>query len=407
MNRIKEKIPLVLLWLCLTSTAPFIFYSWPGHPYKLLTFFCIVFMLFQMLMNLKVVRFDITIIFIAIIQVVFYLFSTLYHNDLSDISNFFQVISLIIIIIYIRTFIEYKSFVKSYVWIILLMGIGGTVTFFIHLLVGIKPIFTVNYSETGISYFLGLTSTNVYFNSSSIRIIRFSGFFDEPGAFGLYSLFAIILNRIYFQNSKIEKALIFVTIFTMSLAFYISIFFYFLLFFLNKYNVKYLILIAGFIGVSFFIISANKNNATYEKLYAFTFKRLEMNDRGLVENGRTSRMEHDKEIFYRYPLFGAGFVNEQIKGANLYSAFAHYGIIGCFFYYIFLIYYLFLIIKLRWKKRLFYTKIYLLILLTFYHRPELSSVLTLLVFIFIIYHIKYEVEHTSQNIYENLLLLKP
>ena len=38
MNKINNYFPITIVWLALTSTAPFIFFSWPGHrperPYR-------------------------------------------------------------------------------------------------------------------------------------------------------------------------------------------------------------------------------------------------------------------------------------------------------------------------------------------------------------------------------------
>ncbi|MFK2266695.1 hypothetical protein ACIXMO_15990 [Bacteroides fragilis] len=113
------------------------------------------------------------------------------------------------------------------------MGVGGTLTFFLHLLGLITPIFRVEYGSD-ISYFLGLTTTNVFFDSEGIRVIRYAGFFDEPGTFSLFSIFALILNKVYFNDKNKELLLILVTIFTFSIAFYVTIFFYFLFFYVTK-----------------------------------------------------------------------------------------------------------------------------------------------------------------------------
>ena len=38
--KVKNNKPLLLVWITLTSTFPFMFYTWPYHPYKILTFVC-------------------------------------------------------------------------------------------------------------------------------------------------------------------------------------------------------------------------------------------------------------------------------------------------------------------------------------------------------------------------------
>lgn len=398
MEIIKKYFHLLLLWLSLTSTAPFIFYSWPGHPYKILTFICLSIMFFQIMIKCKRKILDIKILFIIIVQIVYFLFATLYHNDTSNINHCIQLVSVLIIISYINGFIGFKAFAKSYIFIILLMGIGGTITFFLHLLIGLDPIFSVQYSKSGTSFFMGLTTTNVYFNVSNIRIIRYSGFFDEPGAFALYSIFAILLNRIYFKNKTLELLLIFVTFFTLSLAFFIVMIFYFLFFYLNKSNFKYFIFILAFIAASFYYVTNNKNFASIGKLYEFTVDRFKGDNKGFKGNNRALSSEHDKKIFYQYPILGAGSKEVSIYGSNIYSVFAQNGIVGSLFYYSLLVYLLLIIIKLKIQNSLYYLKIFFLIILNFFHRPEMSSVFTILIFISLIIYVRDEVLNQQESV---------
>lgn len=73
----------------------------------------------------------------------------------------------------------------------------------------------------------------MFFDSEGIRVIRYAGFFDEPGTFSLFSIFALILNKVYFNDKNKELLLILVTIFTFSIAFYVTIFL-FLFFYVTK-----------------------------------------------------------------------------------------------------------------------------------------------------------------------------
>lgn len=387
---IKNNKPLILLWITLTSTAPFIFYSWPGHPYKILTFTGLFFMTVKVMMKNQKQIFDFKILSIIFFQIIYYVFASLYHNDFSNLNLCVQLVSLFIIVTYINGFIGFEKFVKSYIYIILAMGIGGTLIFFVHLFVGVKPLFEVQYSESGTSYFLWLTTSNFYFNVSNIRVLRYSGFFDEPGTFALFSFFAIILNKIYFKNKKMELGLIILTVFTLSVAFYISIIVYFLFFYITRSNFINIIIIATMLSVASFYIISNKEDESISKVYDFTFKRFEMDDSGLAGNNRTPLIEHDKSVFYNYPILGSGKTKEEIYGSNLFSVFAQYGVFGSLFYYAFLIYFSYQIMLMNKKDIFFYLKILLLILLNFYSRPEMSSVFTLLIFISIIYYVRYK-----------------
>jgi hypothetical protein len=301
---------------------------------------------------------------------------------------------------FIDNFIGFESFVKSYVNIILLMGIGGVIVFFIHFLVGISPIFHVQYSATGITYFLGLTSTNDYYNVGGMRIVRFAGFFDEPGAFALFSLFAIILNKMYFDNRKIEKYLIIVTVFTFSLAFFVIILIYLFLFYFKlsyfKYSIIPLVIIAAFYyGLS----NYNGKNESVIKLKSITVDRIKLNEKGNISgDNRREASLHDKKLFLKHPILGVQ-VDRQVRGSNLYSIFAKHGILGSFFYYAFLVYFFILILKLRGEKQLFFLKLLIIIVANFFHRPEFSAVFTLLIIYSMIKYLdSYSSETTSNAI---------
>lgn len=388
LQMLKNNRPLILLWITLTSTAPFIFYSWPGHPYKLLTFAGLLFMTIAIFMKSDREMFDFKIFSIIILQICYYVFASFYHNDFSNLNLCVQLISLFIIVTYINGFIGFEKFVKSYIYVILAMAIGGTFIFFAHLLIGVKPLFEVQYSESGTSYFLWLTTSNVYFDVSNIRLIRYSGFFDEPGTFALFSFFAIILNKIYFENKRIELWLIILTVFTLSIAFYVSMIVYFMFFYLTRSNLRNIVIIIAVLSVASFYIIKNKEDESIGKLYEFTFKRFEVNDSGLTGDNRVELSMHDKKVFYEYPILGAGSTKMEIYGSNLFAVFAQYGIVGSLFYYAFLVYFVLQIIMMNNKNRYFYFRILILILINFYSRPELSSVFTLLIFVSIIYHIR-------------------
>jgi hypothetical protein len=405
MQLVNKNRYLFLLWLSLTSTAPFIFFSWPGHPYKVLTFFCLAIMLMLILKKYQEKIFDFKIFGVLGIQAAFYLFAAFYHKDLSNFALIIQLFSLFITITFITGYIGFKLFVKSYIYALLFMAIGGTITFFIHLLIGIAPIFTVDYSASGTSYFLGLTSTNVYYDIGSIRLIRYSGFFDEPGAFALYSLFAIILNRVYFENKRIEIWLMVLTMFTLSLSFYVIVFFYFLFFYLSRSNVKYFIFVVALVIGSYFYLEANKTDESLKFLYDFTFKRFELDDSGsgLADNNREELSNNDKQIFLSHPFLGVG-LNSEVSGSNFYSIFARYGIIGSLFYYALLVYLIFLIIQLKREKLIFYLKILFLILINFYHRPEMSALFTLVFFVALIVYVRTELEEQELE-YEQQMLI--
>lgn len=370
--KLSKTVHLIIIWLLLTSTAPFIFFRWPGHPYKILTLMLLILIISLLFLRRKIILFDSILIIIIAIQSVFYFFISLYHNDFSNFNLIVQLISLLFVILFINTFVNFNFFANSFINIILIMGVLGTIAFFLHALIGLNPLFTVQYGND-ISFFLGITSTNVFINSAGIRILRYSGFFDEPGTYALFSLFAILINRLYFQNKRRENILILVSFFTFSIAFYISIFFYFILFNFKFKYLKYVLFIL--IIISFLFYEYRDKSDLVSKVYELTFDRLLSTKEGISNTNRADLYEKDFTIFVNNPFFGIGSNNKEIGGSNFFAIFARYGLLGAFFYYIHIVYLFYVILK---SKNLNYLKFFLILLITLFYRPELSSLITLL-----------------------------
>ena len=373
---------LILLWIFLTSTAPFIFFRWPNHPYKLLSFSClaIILLIFLFKPQRLTLRFDILIL--TLFQIAFYIFGIFYYKDFSLINYIIQICSLLIIVLFIINYIGFSSFIVSFIYVMSTMGVLGCIALFWHILFGITPIFSVSYGDD-VSYFLGITTTNVFIDAQGIRILRFSGFFDEPGTFALFSLFSLILNKIYLNNSRLEKILIVSTLFTLSIAFYFSLVVYLGLYY---FNIKKLLLFF-FVGFLIFVLFEyfKESNPVVTRLYDFTIGRLFFKSDGLESSNRGGLMENDLKIFSSFPLLGVGN-SVEVGGANLFSVFARFGIIGWLFYNIFILYLLVVsLFRFNLKNRSVYIKSLVLLILIMFYRPELSSLFSMLLLYSIIY----------------------
>jgi hypothetical protein len=78
---------------------------------------------------------------------------------------------------------------------------GGTLIFFLHAFIGVKPLFLLITHPQEHLIFYGSQRLTFIMMYQASGLLDIQGF-DEPGAFGLYSDFAIVLNKIYFQNAK-------------------------------------------------------------------------------------------------------------------------------------------------------------------------------------------------------------
>ena len=397
--KIKNIKSLLLVWITLTSTFPFIFYTWPYHPYKLLTFICLAIMSFFIILKKKICISKNLVVIIAL-QIAFFFTISILFSEYRLLNNIIQLLSCIIIIIYINGYVGFENFAQSYIRIMIFMGIGGVLTFITHLFIGVNPLLTVQYSSTGTTYFLGLTTTNDYYNLDGLRFMRFAGFFDEPGAFALFALFALLINKLYFNNKTYEFILIFSTVFTFSMAFYIVIFVYFILFYFNKYYIKNWVFILTLVIIlsSFFYKYSGDDNFV-KALKQNTIERFEGDGSGDFKgNNRAEAMKEDKASFLDNPFFGVVEI-QKVRGSNIYSILANFGIFGSVFYYILLLYGIALILLITDKAYFWVSiKIMILIGLNFFHRPEFASTFIFL----IVYLLVYKFERMSIYRYKNL-----
>jgi len=393
----KKNFSFFLLWLVLTSSAPFIFYLWPFHPHKILIFTGLVIFILMITKIPKLSKFDVGLLGVIFIQILYLTFCLVYRNDSSYINIVIQLVSLVITIQFILDHIGFSAFVKSYINIILIMGIGGVITFFVHYFVGIHPIFSVYYTDLKATHFLGLTSTNVFIDGD-FRFMRFAGFFDEPGRYALFSILAIILNKVYFNNRRVELLLILVTIFSFSFAGYVNLIVYYLFFMLKKSNLKYFIVSLLIVFAAVFYLNTS-NNPSLKLVKKYTIERFALDDSGqLSNNNRTEHEEYNKIIFQKYPLLGSTKKENKVRGSNLYAIIAEHGVIGSFFYYLFLVYMIIISLKLDRRIRFILIKIIMLILLNVYHRPELGGLLMNLIFVSIILHYKYYLKQINNSL---------
>ena len=216
-------------------------------------------------------------------------------------------------------------FVKLYNYIILLMAIGGAICFFMVFLCSFRPLFEFQNVDGRTAYCFGLTCTNTYVGN----VIRYAGYFDEPGAMAYWGIFALLFNRLFFNNRRYEWLLIFCLIFTFSLAYYIQVFFY-LIFFSIKRSRDVLLLI----GVLSLIIGGIflSKDTDYD-VYRFTLYRFEINETtGQFEgDNRSGLSEKAKTQFFKAPILGIGAQNMDAidyMADNPYEILAKDGIIG-------------------------------------------------------------------------------
>lgn len=285
------------------------------------------------------------------------------HIDSIYISRcLIAIISLITVSIINESGLRY--FCKIFIYLMAAFSLLGALFFFVELFFHVNPLLEYENADGKTGYFFGITCTNAF--NPMYYTIRYSGFFDEPGAMGLWGGIALILNRILFDNKRIELILIISLIFTFSLGYFATLVLYAIFFLIDKRMKKWIFPLVLLFGLSLFFIIQD------DHLYNITFGRMVFDSAtGTIEgNNRFEAQEYAKKYFAESPLFGIGAqyasdLNE--KGIsisdNIYSPLARDGIFG-----VIVIYLPFVICLLKSFRNKLALKCMVIFALSFFHR---------------------------------------
>ena len=314
------------------------------------------------------------------------------HSDIGFIEAFSFALFSYIYVWSLQKTSGLKSFFVKYNVIICLMSLAGLVAFILVFLELIDPLFTFENRDGRNAWCFGLTCTNVYIGN----IIRASGYFDEPGALAYWGVFSLLINRLFIKNKYVEIGLIIGLIFTLSMAYFIQLFCYVLLFYRKKK--KALITVSVFLSlIGFFGYTLGTTDS--DVLYRLTFNRFDKAKEG--DTNRTGiSMEHAIQMFQENPILGVGVTKMKTANAgdNPYESLACYGLFGSFLLYFPLI----MILTLRRGKEFTYAVIILFIgyLQRPFH-PQLIHFFMIYSFLTLCY---YEKKKCPQSISNNNLL---
>jgi hypothetical protein len=281
-------------------------------------------------------------------------------------------------------------------------AVAGTIGFVLVLVGLLQPLSQFIEMDGRTGHFYGLFTTNAVFDG----FIRNAGFFDEPGALAFWGIFALLFNKIYINNKKIEYLLIFGLVSTLSMAYFIQVFAYFFLFYKNQ-RMKILLPVI-------LLLLVLKGLASYsEGLDDAIFGRFLIDEQtgNLSGDNRSELLERCWRIFTTSPIIGVGARNlitsisfkEGFVGANFFFNWAADGLLGVVVTYIPLLF----LLKLGQRKRQ-YTSAFIIILLGYLQRPYTDTQLlypliqfTLLLFAYLDVVNNYNFIHGRKSIIEN------
>lgn len=299
---------------------------------------------------------------IFIVQLVTFFLYSFIHSDSSYITRCVVLITAYSLIV-VQAKRSKMEFVNTNIfWLTLQAAMGGIG--FVLTLVGIlKPFSTFIEFDGHVGQFYGLYTTTVALDG----VFRVAGFFDEPGAFAFWGFIALLLNKLYFDNKRVEVILIIGLISTLSMAYFIQLPIYLFLFYRKRFGKMILPVILLFLilrGIA--SLSPQFNQAIFGRF------QVDKSTGKLEGDNRTEHGEFCKAIWVQSPVVGVGgnqviaisLQEGQFAGSNPYTFLATDGVVG----YVILLLPLFYIFSLGRRKRK-YTYVGILLALGLLQRP--------------------------------------
>ena len=230
-----------------------------------------------------------------------------------------------------------RNLIKIFVYWVTLQAVFSFVGFCLSITDILHPLSTFEEMDGREGYNFGLFTTNIYIGN----FVRPAGFFDEPGALACWGVYAIVFNKLFLKNKYVEYTLLICLTVTLSIAFYIQAFLYYLLFYRN--NIKQLLLVVGFSVLSIGII-VSQDEVFYDAIIGrIQFDKTEGTISG---DNRAELMKNARDVFLSSPVIGVGARNLAENytdiNSNVFTYMASDGIVGQFvswlpFVYIFFI----------------------------------------------------------------------
>lgn len=234
---------------------------------------------------------------LLVMQIVTWVIYAAIHGG--DTSYFTRILMLCITYMFLEMQLSGKrdGFIKTYNTWLVFQAIAGTIGFLLVVTGILQPIFEFREMDGRPGYFFGLFATNTYFDG----LVRNAGFYDEPGALAFWGIYALIINKLFVDNKKVEVLLIIGLISTLSLAYFIQIAMYAFFFYKKQWR-KLLPCIVAFFLALILISSFNK------RMNDAIFGRMEYNEEtGTLSGDNRSKMTKVCwDIFLESPIVGQG-----------------------------------------------------------------------------------------------------
>ena len=333
--------------------------------------------------------FNKTIIFIIFLQASFQFSASLWFQDFSYLLEGVQTLITLIFLVYIFTFFTLENIVDILVKLICVFTILAALGF-VSAALNITPLISsYDIWANKTLYFYGPTVSAAIYSVKGVTLIRASGFFDEPGQLAFFIIHALVLNRIWKHNKKIELILILGGFATTSLAFIISLALYYLVCYSIKYKkltIIFCLLIVMISGSLTYFHSDSSLVTFIQRRYLYRIFDPKSNKIIIHEkNSRFSSFENGKELLKKNFFLGVGLSKREklveenkFGGTSIMNFLVGFGVVGSLILYLHVFYMLFFSVKLQ---NIQFILLILILFLNYFQRPGVNA---LLVYTFIV-----------------------
>lgn len=315
-----------------------------------------------------------------IVQIIGFSFIELLHGKFFPIFDYaLRMLLAGLMVGFLRNTMGLSNFFRKYNRWITIMAVLGVVTWVLVNFFNYSPLYFVidRADERPIfNYLLTFTKSDVFASNT----FRYAGFFDEPGAMAYWGLFALLFNRLFVKDRKIEIVLIACLLLTFSMGFYFQLLFYLLFFMLSKTNRKttfFAFVVVAVLAIGASMMQGTKNDFIYESTFGRLERLMEQGQDSDAASGVGNRSEYQEKAyreFLKNPVTGTAEADSLNLGDNIFEPLAKYGILGTLLMYFPLFYIFFYAAK---RKQMDVIKAIIIILIGFFHRPLHMNVLTL------------------------------
>ncbi|MEZ0450827.1 hypothetical protein ABTW24_04385 [Sphingobacterium thalpophilum] len=399
----KANISLCLVWLTIFLAFPFSLSQAYGLPYMVLIPLFAMVLLAINFKEILISKIDVNIFAIIIAQILFAALWLIIHNSLAYINLMSQYFVALVVYCSIVA-IGFDKFLTSFKRILVVMSICSLIIFLLGIFINI-PFYEEFKNPDGRSnYNFIISFSNTVYDIGSVRLIRPSGFFDEPGSLSFYLVILLIINELYFKQTFLKYLIIICGCATLSIAFYIILIIYFLLNIKSWFSMRAFIATIGVCMLFLYFIS--KLSVEQETvLKRFTIDRLtslfqdEVTSTGYNQgNNRKELIENAIIAVSAKPLTGLGLsyavdpgsiLYGKFMGANIIGIVGIHGIIGGTIFSLHLLYLIYICFRLAPNKLDKPKKMLILYLILLLQRPDyIGGILTYVAVIILIFSVQ-------------------